>query len=334
MKPVAVEAEGEDFGDFFEYDLKQKITVDRNQSALVPIIQSRIGAEKVTLWNENPGVPLRALWVANISGLTLDSGTFNISEEDTFAGEGTLDAIRPGEKRLISYAADAAVRVKVVEDSSEKPVSRVIIAKGSMLLTHERRESKTYTIHNSDKTPRQVIIEHPVREDWKLVEGLKTEESSASFHRFRVSVDAGKTAELRVEEFQPEDTQILLTNLTSNDVTMLYDQKRVTPAMEQAFRKILDQKGVISDLDNQMKTRQQEIESISADQSRVRENMKALKGSPEEKALLQRYTQQLDSQEDRLATLRKEIDNLKEKRDRANKDLNEMLSTLALNETF
>ena len=43
---------------------------------------------------------------------------------------------------------------------------------------------------------------------------------------------------------------------------------------------------------------QQDMKSIDKDQGRLRENMKALKGSPEEKALLQRYTKQLDSQED------------------------------------
>jgi Carboxypeptidase regulatory-like domain len=334
MNNQNAEAKGNNAGDFFEYDLKQKITVDRNQSALVPIIQSHIGAERVTLWNEEPGVPLRALWINNTSGLELDSGTFNVTEQDTFAGEGTLDPIRPGEKRLISYAADPAVRVKVEEDSDEKPVSRVLITNGIMVITHEDRESKTYTIHNSDNTPRQVVIEHPVREDWKLVEGKKPEESSASFYRFRVPVDAGKTAELKVEEAQPEDTRVVLTNLTENDLTVLYDEKRVTPAMEQDFRKILDQKSVINNLDNQVLARQQEIQSIGADQGRIRENMKALKGSQEEKALLERYTKQLDSQEDRLATLRREIGELKEKRDRAARDLNEMVSTLALKETF
>ena len=38
--------------------------------------------------------------------------------------------------------------------------------------------------------------------------------------------------------------------------------------------------------------------------------MKALKGSQEEKALLQRYTHQLDEQEDRLAALRSQIADL------------------------
>jgi hypothetical protein len=44
-----VDAEGKGVGEMFEYDVKQKITIGKNQSALVPILQSQIDVEKVTL---------------------------------------------------------------------------------------------------------------------------------------------------------------------------------------------------------------------------------------------------------------------------------------------
>ena len=93
------EAEAKAVGDFFEYDLKEKVTIGKNQSALVPILQARIDAEKVTLWNEDSNEPLRALWLNNTSGLEFDAGSFNILEDGTFAGEGMLAPLRPGEKR-------------------------------------------------------------------------------------------------------------------------------------------------------------------------------------------------------------------------------------------
>ena len=39
-----VEAESKDLGDYFEYNVKQPITIGKNQSALVPILQARIDA--------------------------------------------------------------------------------------------------------------------------------------------------------------------------------------------------------------------------------------------------------------------------------------------------
>jgi hypothetical protein len=328
------EAQGKEVGDFFQYDLTQKITLAKNQSALVPILNAPVQADKVTLWNEDSGA-LRALWLKNTSGQTLDAGTFNIIDSGTFAGEGVFSTVHPNERRLLSYAADTAVQVKSEEESSQKPYTHVKIAKGMMVLTREQRQSTKYTIHNSDTSPRDVVVEHPADENWKLVEGgPKPEESSISFHRFRVKVDAGKTEAITVDEFRPEEAQYVLTNLNSNIVAVLTEQKRITPVMQQAFDRILAQKQKISDLDRQINERNQEVTQITNDQSRLRENMKALKGSAEEKALTQRYTSQLNTQEDRLAALRKETADLKAQRDQVEQELERMVLAINLDESF
>jgi hypothetical protein len=334
LKPQRVEAEAKGVGDFFEYNLKEKVTIGKNQSALVPILQARIDADKVTLWNEDSDQALRALCLHNTSGLTLDAGSFNIIDDETFAGEGMLDAVRPGEKRLISYAADPAVRIHVDELSIEKPFSRIRVIKGTMLMTKEERETKTYKISNSDTAPRDVIIEHPARPEWKLAEGVKPEETSASFLRFRVKVEPQKSAQLVLEEYHPLSTRVDLSNLSSEYIDLFTEQNRMTPAMEKAFKRVLDQKAVIGGLDAQLNSRQQEVDSISSDQARIRENMKALKGSPEEKALLQRYTRQLDEQEDRLTALRSQNADLKGKRLQASQQLDQILAEISLDESF
>ena len=167
----ATVAQAQDLGDYFEYNLKQSITIGKNQSALVPILQARIEAEKVTLWSANGQPPLRALWIKNASGQTLDSGTFNIIDSGTFAGEGLMETVHPDERRLLSYAADTAVRVTSESEYKDQPVSRIQVLKGRNVY-HPRaaRNKVKYTVRNADTAARQVVIEHPVREGWKLVE--------------------------------------------------------------------------------------------------------------------------------------------------------------------
>jgi len=328
------EAEGKSAGDFFEYKIKQKITIGKNQSALVPILQARIEAEKVTLWNQE-SAPLRALWIKNTSGQVLDSGSFNVLEADTFAGEGVLETIHPDERRLLSYAADAAVHVKYSEDSSEKPYSRVRIAKGLMQLTKEERKITKYTIRNADTEPRQIVVEHPAEEGWQLTPATpKSEESTESFLRFRVPVDAGKTSELTVESIHPDETRYALTNLDDSEVALLVEQKRMTPAMQQAFDRILKQKEKVNELTAQVFQRKSEGDQITADQGRIRENMKALRGSSEEKSLLQRYVGQLDAQESRLAALRKESNDLNAAEIKASAELDRMIEEVTVDESF
>jgi chromosome segregation ATPase len=115
---------------------------------------------------------------------------------------------------------------------------------------------------------------------------------------------------------------------------VLSEQQRMTPAMQEAFGKVLPKKNEISSLDAQMKTRRLERDAITADQARLRENMKALKGSTEEKALLRRYTHQLDQQEDRLTALQNELSDLNTKKERADQELNQMIQAIVLDESF
>ena len=135
------------------------------------------------------------------------SGTFNILEGGAFAGEGVLQSIHPDERRLLSYAADTAVHVKEEDESINQPYSRVKIAKGVMILTQEERYKTKFHIRNADKSSRLVVLEVPAQEGWRLTKDTpKPEESTASFHRLRVPVDGGKTAELTVESEYPQDT--------------------------------------------------------------------------------------------------------------------------------
>jgi hypothetical protein len=323
-------AASQDLGDLFEYDLKEKVTILKNHSALVPIINSHIEAEKVTLWNGSSGRPLRALWITNSSGLTLDSGSFNIIENNAFAGEGLIEALKPAEKRILSYAVDQGVRVEEHNEVESRPVTHIRIAKGVMVQTSERRDHEVYTIRNSDADPREVIIEHPVRPEWKMAEDLKPEEKTASFYRFRVKVNPNETASLKIDEVQPLQNSIALTSMTDQQVKLFFSGKTVKPELEQALKRILQQKDQIAVTDSQIQGRENARNAIVQDQQRLRENMKALKGSAEEKALLQRYTRELNDQEDKLQAVQSEIAKLELQRAEQRQQLNATVEELTM----
>jgi hypothetical protein len=327
-------AQTRDLGDLFEYKLKDRVTIRKNQSALVPILQSRIDAEKVSVWNPSESSVLRALWVNNTSDLTLDGGSFNVLEGEAFAGEGLMDPIKPGEKRLLSYAADLGVLVDAKQKAENQHVTKVIIAHGTMTQMTQERQENTYTIHNRDAAARTVVIEHPARAGWKLTDDETPAESSASFHRFRLKVDPKKTTELTVKEYRPILNSYQLTNVTDDQIKYFLVQKMINIETERVLRKVILQKNDIAQLDSTIAGRKTQISSISEDQQRVRENMKALKGSAEEKALVERYVKELNEQEDRMQSLRHEITDLQQKREASQKTLNETIEALQMEVTL
>src|SRR5713226_4166400 len=326
-------ASGQELGDLFEYKLKDRVTLKKNQSALVPIAQTEIEAEKVSLWSGTTGSgrPLRGLWLKNTSPLTFDGGSFSVLENEVFAGEGLTDAIKPGERRLISYATDLGLLVEASKNSQPQHVTRVRISKGVLTQVSELHERTLYVARNQDGVARALVIEHPARSEWQLAKGAKEpEEKAPGVYRFREEIPSKATASLPVEEVRTLATSYQLSNLTEEQIGIFVKQGTITPEMVQALAKITAQKNVVAKLEEEMENRQKDIDRIVEDQGRLRENMKALRGSAEEKALLQRYTKQLDEQETQLDTLRKKIQDTEAQRDKANNALEKMIDELQI----
>src|SRR5713226_8988228 len=326
-------ASGQELGDLFEYKLKDRVTLKKNQSALVPIAQTEIEAEKVSLWSGTTGSgrPLRGLWLKNTSPLTFDGGSFSVLENEVFAGEGLTDAIKPGERRLISYATDLGLLVEASKNSQPQHVTRVKILKGVLTQVSELHERTLYTARNQDEGTRTLVIEHPARVEWQLAKAAKEpDEKAPGVYRFRIVVPSTATASLPVEEVRTLATSYQLSNLNEDQIGVFVKQGTITGEMAQALANITAQKAVVAKLEEEMENRQKDIDRIVEDQGRLRENMKALRGSAEEKALLQRYTRQLDEQETQLDTLRKQIQDTEAQRDKANSALEKMIGDLQI----
>ena len=330
-------ASGQELGDLFEYKLKDRVTLKKNQSALVPIAQTAIDAEKVSLWSGTTGSgrPLRGLWLKNTSPLTFDGGSFSVLENEVFAGEGLTDPIKPGERRLISYATDLGLLVEASKNSQPQHVTRVKISKGVLTQVSELHERTLYTARNQDEGTRTLVVEHPARVEWQLAKSAKEpDEKAPGVYRFRVEVPSKATASLPVEEVRTLATSYELSNLNEDQIGVFVKQGTITLEMAQALARITAQKAAVAKLEEEMENRQKDIDRIVEDQGRLRENMKALRGSAEEKALLQRYTRQLDEQETQLDALRKKIQDTEAQRDKASNALEKMIGELQIEATM
>ncbi|MBA2304238.1 MAG: hypothetical protein H0W08_16625 [Acidobacteria bacterium] len=152
-----------------------------------------------------------------------------------------------------------------------------------------------------------LIVEHRLRPGWKLADGQKPEESTPGAERFRVAVDPGKEAKLVVAEVSPGTAQLRVGDVTDALILQLSASGVSADDLQRALRPVLEKKAELSAIDRRLGELNAERARIVEDQQRLRENMKALRGSAEEKQLLQRYTRQLDEQEDRLIALQQEV---------------------------
>jgi len=331
LETAAPAATGQDLGDLFEYKLKQPVTIRKNESALVPILNAEVDAERISLWNRGAGSgrPLRGVWLTNSSTLTLDGGPFTVIDANAFAGEGLIDSLKPGEKRLVSYGADLAVLVKGTAGEGSGHVTKIVARNGLLIASQEDRATWTYTARNEDSSARTLIVEHPLRPGWTVGTDPAPAETSASSVRYRLALPARQEATLRLTERHAGDVSYRLVDFDDRTIAVLVRGGVSEASLRRGLQPLTDKRAELAAADARLAAINIQIADIGRDQERVRENMKALRGSAEEKALIQRYTRELNDQEDRLAALRADQKKATEDRDTRRRELNELAAKLA-----
>ncbi len=127
---VEAAATGSEVGDLFEYHIDQPITVPRDRSALIPILQTRMEGERVSIYNEGNrrDRAMGGMLLKNTSPLTLDGGALTVIDGDAYAGEALMERLKPAEQRLISFALDLGtlINVRVKEDRAPTFLVRAV----------------------------------------------------------------------------------------------------------------------------------------------------------------------------------------------------------------
>jgi hypothetical protein len=315
------------FDDFFEYALTQPVTIHKNESAMVPILQQSLPAEHVSLWNPSDRSPLRAVWLENKSDVTLDSGSFSIFENGEFAGEGLLDPIHPGEKRLLSYATDQAVKMTIADREYNNRIQHLSISKGYVIETFLEVQGVTYSANNTGSEDRTVLIEHPRHtgtEGWTLEGDVKPAETTPNAYRLRLRVPAHSTAKLKVREHGPQLTTVNLKNQPEQREFVLELVKQVPDAQKQ-LQPVLDAQSAVVEIDEQIAKSRAAEQTATADEARCRDNVTALKGSEGAK----RFVDELNQAEDQLQAARKQTADLEQHRGFAAAKLDQAIANLS-----
>jgi hypothetical protein len=327
---IAPNASTAAFDDYFEYKLSEPITIRKNESALVPILQTKVDAERVTLWSPQQPTPLRALWITNTSNLTLDRGSFSIVEDGNFGGEGLLDPIHPAEKRLLSYAVDQAVRVSSDYSHNTHRIERISVSKGVLKQSTLDISEVEYLVRNAAPEPRSVVIEHPHRSGWTLDSDPKPVEATPTTDRFRIEVAAGETVRLHIGERRPAVLTYQLANFNESQVNYLLGQTENGAAVQQALEPILDARRHVADMQAAVDKANTRLTSLRSDEDRQRANITALASA--DKTSRDRFVHDLNATEDQIASAQKDLAAAQANLQTAKDDLANKIASLQLDE--
>jgi hypothetical protein len=310
-KGVASSATAGELGDFFQYVIDHPVTLPRQKSAMLPIVQKEVEAARVSIYNQNVQAkhPLLGLKFQNTTGMHLMQGPITVFEGSSYAGDARILDITPKDERLISYAIDLGTEVEPIVKNKPERITKVKINKGIVYQTTRVREEKTYNVKNRSEHDRVVLIEHPFRPEFALVSKDKPSERARDVYRFELKVPSGQSASEEVVEEKDVNTQITLTNSDDNTMRFFLSQPIVSDAVKSSLTKALELKGKMDNARRDIQQLEKQLKDITDDQTRLRANLKEMPPTAE---AYKRYLKKFDDQETQIEDYRKKIKDLQD----------------------
>ena len=297
-------ASAQELGELFEYVIPQPVTIRKNESAMLPFLQQQIEARKLLIYSDQSSQhPTNAAELTNTSGKVLDGGPITVYDGGAYGGEALMETLKSGDKRLISYAVDLGTRITAAFDSKAAIVREVHASRGMVTTKMAAQETRTYTIRNVDQKAKTLILEHPLRPNYTLL-NQKPSEKTPSAYRFEISLAANATQEFPISEERVYDQSYSVSNLTP-DVILSYVQNRaLSEAGRTQMQRIAAQKSQIADNDRALSGTRTQISDLTSDEDRIRQNIQSLNAVSGQQQQVQNYARQIDDHEQKLATLR------------------------------
>lgn len=313
----------QEVGDLLHYTIDNPVTVRRNQSALVPILQRAFAGKRIAIYNPEIRAknPMSALLFKNTTGLTLEGGPMTVIEDGSYLGEAMLDPIKPDEERVIPFSVELGCVVQIDHRSDQLQVHRARLVNGQLRLHRYRLLRRIYVLHNKTDRPFDLFLDHRFRPGYELAGGARPVERTDSFYRFRFDVPAHDTVRFEVAEKGEEVEVTAISSASADDYGVWLRDGYVDAATHRALEAIAALALALATTQRQIDAHDLQLRQLIDDQERLRKNLQALGGSEDERRLRERYVAALGDAEDQLIALRGELQALRDEHARRGAEL-------------
>jgi len=321
-------ANAEKIGELFSYTVSN-VTLPRQKSAMLPIITDEVTVEKLSIYNAAVLAknPLNGARLTNSTDKHLLTGPITVLEAGTYAGDARIDNVPPGQNRLLSYGIDLQMRVDSTKNSNSSSVMSGKISEGILHVQRKFVNTQSYQAENKADKSKMLLVEHPLRQGWKLVDSPKPEETTEALYRFKTPVEAGKSASLTVKEELISTESITILPMDVEQVLAYSQTGEISKEVRDALVKAADYKRSLNASQRQIAEISQRLNAVAIEQNRIRENMKTVENKSE---YYTRLLKKLNEQETQIEQMQTQRDGLQEKMEQQRVELETYLKSLSI----
>ncbi len=293
-----------EIADLFEYSIATPVTVRKDESAMMPFLQQKVSARKLVIYSDSSKPnPFSAAEITNNTGKTLDGGPITVFDAGAYAGEALVETFKNTDKRFINYGVDLGTQIATNLDSRNDSVRELHAHNGLLITRSAQVQKKTYSVHNVDAREKTLIIEHPVRPGYNLIDTARPVETARNVYRFEIKLPANGALDFPVTEEHVYDTQTSVSSLNPDGLLTYVRNKAISDNARRQFQQIADVKTKIADTDAEKTSVTSQINTLTRDEERNRQNITSLSAVSGQQQIVQDYARKLADQETQIAKL-------------------------------
>ena len=325
------QAQGAQTGDLFAYVIDAPVSIARGQAAMVPIIGQNIGGEAVTIVDSNRQVGAQSAmngFDLRNADLHLQGGSITVYADGTYAGDALIDNVAPGEQRLLSYAVDLDVTARLDDLKNDSSILALSASDGNLRVSRRATRDWVYLVKNKTAAPKNVLLQQQIEDDWKLTDPKQLAEKSDDGQRFRFVAAPHKTTRYDIKTERSYFEIVALRDLNADSFAFYGAQQNLPPTLKAALANLQLLQTKLANIAAQKAAQEKQLGAIEADQTRIRENMKAL---PQTSELFKTYMAKLTAQETQVEKIRAEIERLRAAQTEAQANLDRAIAAIDVN---
>src|SRR6185503_6728482 len=184
-------------------------------------------------------------------------------------------------------------RISEAFGSKQAVVREVHAARGILTTKLAAEETRTYTIRNVDQKAKTLIVEHPLRQGYTILNQKPADKTPTSY-RFEIPLAAGASQEFAVAEERVYDQSFAVINLTPDILLTYISNRTLSDAARRQLQRIADQKSLIVENDRAIQDADRQTRDLTADEDRIRRNIESLNRVTGQQQQVQTYARQLD----------------------------------------
>lgn len=326
-RSVRPEMETEELRTGMTFSLPERISVTRGQSTMVPLVNRPHSVSMTRFFDprRDGRRPRAAFRLTNDGVVQLPAGPVTVYEGRRYVGDGAMTTLLPGASTVITYARDSDMLITTVADTGDEELVTVRIVEGILETERRARHTTTYRVQTSTGSlpgrggAAPLLVSHPLRSGWELVSPRGADIQGQTAH-----ITVTGSGETVVEE-RIRSQRYTLATIENTLLVEFSSNRLIDPTVRRTLQNISTLRTSVATHQRRRQELETRRDQLFADQQRISTNMAQLdRNSP----LYQRYSTELNQQENELRRIREELEEVVREEGRAESALREYLRSL------